>query len=1088
MSNQIIKTSKEHNLEGRITNIQNIILRTIVSAQKYKIYDILGANELNICISTLDTIFEESNNILNKIRAKDINDSISNRINNCESELIIVIKNFGTDSFIDLINIILGCNYIKDKCIDVSLIDKFNIISRYVHPINFKIMVWKTDIEESNKKSLQKNRIIEDHMITEYADNLDCFDLARTSRSFQTKVYGIKINLHDYKQKKTYIVACIVDDIILSCLNYSFVINRLISLNKDKPTEPDYNIEHWEYYVSSLTLKELLVYNNSDIYLKFQTTINQLILIKQKTISQVVKEFLSSELYSQRTILIQLLIKSNENEYQYLAYLLYDLLSNESNGTVDTLEQTLLYDSLPWNIKKYFRNAMKQTIQYTNNLYNFDNNKIPLEQQICLLKANDNVKEKAILKLKEIKAKSEDSGTKARQYLDGLLKIPFAIIKEEPILTLVNEIKSQFNNIYSKIVNSIIYDYNTFPLTIKNKERYTNVELMEYIKEIKEIYISKIISDSTLGLIKNLKNLKKDNIIDIVHTINQIIKSNNLNHAKLNYSGKKILDIKNNICDFITIESNNYKIINGIYINHSNILGQSNHIEHIYELENEMNVVQQNIRQVTDYMIGVNATLNNAIFGHEKAKRQIERIIGQWINGEKSGYCFGFEGPPGVGKTSLAKRGIAYCLKDNDGQVRPFSFIAVGGSANGSTLEGHNYTYVGSTWGRIVDILIETKCMNPIIFIDELDKISRTEHGKEIIGILTHLIDPTQNDAFQDKYFSGIDLDLSKALFIFSYNDVEVIDRILLDRIHRIKFKHLSLDEKLVITHQFILPEIYKKMGLVNIIELNSKVIEYIIHIYTNEPGVRKLKEILFEIIGEINLSILTFQDTTVEYPIVITIEDLRYKYLKDRHEHRIKKINNKNNIGVINGLWANSVGQGGLLPIEARFLPSTTFLDLKLTGMQGDVMKESMNVSRTLAWELLEDNIKKDLLESFEKTKCQGIHIHVPEGSTPKDGPSGGAAITTVVYSLLSKKLINKDFAMTGEICLQGRITAIGGLDLKILGGIESGVTNFIYPKDNDKDYTEFIENLKNKSILDNITFHPVENIEEVLSLILID
>ena len=126
-------------------------------------------------------------------------------------------------------------------------------------------------------------------------------------------------------------------------------------------------------------------------------------------------------------LLIQLLIKSNENEFQYLAYLLYDLLSNENNGNVDTLEQTLLYDSLPWNIKKYFRNAMKQTIQYTNNLYNFDNNKIPLEQQICLLKANDNVKEKAILKLKEIKAKSEDSGTKARQYLDGLLKYHFVL-------------------------------------------------------------------------------------------------------------------------------------------------------------------------------------------------------------------------------------------------------------------------------------------------------------------------------------------------------------------------------------------------------------------------------------------------------------------------------------------------------------------------------------------------------------------------------------------------------------------------------------------------------------------------------------
>jgi len=857
------------------------------------------------------------------------------------------------------------------------------------------------------------------------------------------------------------------------------------TLNNEKPTDEDYKLDHWDKFRLSLTLKELLVYDNSELYAKFQGTINQLLLIKQKTISQVVKEFLNSELYGQRTMLIQLLIKSNENEFQYLAYLLYDLLSNENNGNVDTLEQTLLYDSLPWNIKKYFRNAMKQTIQYTNNLYNFDNNKIPLEQQICLLKADDTVKEKAILKLKEIKAKSEDSGTKARQYLDGLLKIPFTILKEEDILTIITQIQSMFNNIYTKITDNSLYEN---ILKIHKKDKYTNVEIMSSIKNIQDIYISNIIKKSISKFILNIQTLKKEQIISIIHTVNNIIKINNLEYQKINYSGKKMSDLKNNICHFINIYSNNDSIINNIYTTHSDILNSVNHIEYITDLTKEIDIVKDNVSNVTEYIVGVNNTLNSAVYGHGKAKRQLERIIGQWINGEKSGYCFGFEGPPGVGKTSLAKRGIAHCLKDKDGNTRPFSFIAVGGSANGSTLEGHNYTYVGSTWGRIVDILIDTKCMNPIIFIDELDKISKTEHGKEIIGILTHLIDPTQNDTFQDKYFSGIELDLSKALFIFSYNDVEAIDRILLDRIHRIKFNHLSLDEKLVITEKFILPEIYTKMGLSNIIHFDSKIIKYIIHTYTNEPGVRKLKEILFEIIGEINLSLLTFKDTNTDYPIIITIDDLRNKYLKDRHEHKVKKINEKNSIGVINGLWANSVGQGGLLPIEARFLPSTTFLDLKLTGMQGDVMKESMNVSRTLAWELLSDDKKTFLLERFEKTKCQGIHIHVPEGATPKDGPSGGAAITTVVYSLLSQKKINKDFAMTGEICLQGKITAIGGLDLKILGGIESGATKFIFPKDNSKDYNDFIENLKDKNIIDNIEFFQVDTIDEVLKLIFTD
>ena len=161
-------------------------------------------------------------------------------------------------------------------------------------------------------------------------------------------------------------------------------------------------------------------------------------IIKQKTITQVVKEFLNNELYTQRTTLIQLLIQGNQEDFQYLAYLLYDLLSNENNSSIDTLEQTLLYDSLPWNTKKFFKVAMKQTIQYTNTLCNYDSDKIPLEQQICLLKTSDNVKEKAMQKLKEVKSKSDDSGSKARQYLDGLLKIPFGVYKEENILNKIN--------------------------------------------------------------------------------------------------------------------------------------------------------------------------------------------------------------------------------------------------------------------------------------------------------------------------------------------------------------------------------------------------------------------------------------------------------------------------------------------------------------------------------------------------------------------------------------------------------------------------------------------------------------------------
>ena len=1078
MNNQKINSAEIFNKKFILH--KEIIKKTINASQKYKLYDILGPNELNVCISSLESLFKDIAIYQSKLKNSFNELEIINAIQNIEIELSLVIKNFGTESFDDLLIVLFG-NYYIDELINGSLKEKYFLIKNFVHPINFKIIPWKNDMEQ-HKKYLQKNKIIEDQMICENAENLDCYDLARTSKSFQTKVYGIKICLHDKKSRKTILVACLVDDILMSCIDSLFISEKILQLNNETVDKVTYVEEYWTRYIDSLSIKDILVYNSSELAQRYINIINQLILIKQKTITQVVKEFIASELYTQRTTIIQLLIRSSEKDFQYLAYLLYDLLSNENNGNVDTLEQTLLYDSLPWNIKKYFRSAMKQTIQYTNNLYNYDSNKIPIEQQICLLKASESVKEKAIVKLKELKSKSEDSGSKARQYLDGLLKIPFSVFKEEPILTLIEDNQKIFKNIKSKIIN------NKFNINIKiaDKDLYTNNELNNYTKLLKSNSINTFIEYSNIVLDNYIKKLKRDDLINLICFLNNLIKSNKLDYNKITYSGKKIQDLQKEVINFINNYDKDSKIINELWLSLNKINGCINPNDQFDMIINEINKLDNNVEQINGFMTSVKVTLDNAVHGHEKAKRQVQRIIGQWINGEKSGYCFGFEGPPGVGKTSLAKRGLAECLKDENGDIRPFSFIAIGGSANGSTLEGHNYTYVGSTWGRIVDILIDSKCMNPIIFIDELDKISKTEHGKELIGILTHLIDPTQNDSFQDKYFSGIDLDLSKALFIFSYNDVDNIDKILLDRIHRIQFKHLSLQDKLVITNQYILPEIYKKMGLENVILLTNEVIEYLITHYTREPGVRKLKELLFEIIGEINLIQLAKSDI-IEYPIKITIEDIKYKYLKDHHEHKAKEIFNNHRVGVVSGLWANGYGQGGLLPIEAKYLPSTTFLDLKLTGMQGDVMKESMNVARTLAWNLLDQKDKDNLQKQFDKTKSQGIHIHVPEGATPKDGPSGGAAITTVIYSLLSNKKINKNFAMTGEICLQGRITAIGGLDLKILGGIESGITNFIYPKDNNKDFKEFEENLKNKSILNNIKFFEVSTINEIFDIIFV-
>jgi ATP-dependent Lon protease len=268
-------------------------------------------------------------------------------------------------------------------------------------------------------------------------------------------------------------------------------------------------------------------------------------------------------------------------------------------------------------------------------------------------------------------------------------------------------------------------------------------------------------------------------------------------------------------------------------------------------------------------------------------------------------------------------------------------------------------------------------------------------------------------------------------------------------------------------------------MGLEGIISIDDTTIQYIIERYTCEPGVRKLKEVLFEVLGEINLSILK-DSNAYDLPIQITSENIKEKFLKDRQPTRIVRVPHSPSVGVINGLWANSLGMGGVLSIETKPFPSTNFLELKLTGMQGDVMKESMNVAKTLAWNMLPKTRAKVLQTDM---KCCGIHVHVPEGSTPKDGPSAGTAIAVSLYSLFSDKHIPCDIAITGEICLQGRVTAIGGLDLKILGGISAGVKTFLFPRENENDFKDFMEKYGEKDIVKGINFIQISTIQEVLT-----
>ena len=1071
-------------LINKVRVYEEIITKTKINADNYLKMNILNTTELNSCLSELNFLLDDVR--LLEVYLKDNEsydvDNVINDIQTINNKLSTIIKKYGTRDIDDLIYVCLGNDYLEN--FDETHKDKFKLIEKYMHPTSYKL-ISDNSIKKTSASSSGSNTILEDFRICENGINCSCYDYNPKRPEMQNNF--MKVLIKDEKMKQSLIIYGFLDELMFDyILNNNYAYEKFYSLKQMKPNDSDIYDSKFDLYLNTLNLKDYLTCNVDDIYDRYMGYVNNVKSIKNKSLTRVVNDFLKADFEQKRVMMIQLLLHSNDNEFMYLAYLLYDTISSDDNEKSEKVtEQDILYNSLPWVIKSKFKYAMKETIDYTNNLLNYDvNNKLPIEQRICLMKCSDKVKEKAMVKLKEVKSKTDDSSSKSRQYLDGLLKIPFGIYKREQIFDVLEDNQTLF----VKMIDD--KDYYYYVNFIEKKEKYNSIEIKNNTYSI----LSKIGMNSFSSKINEIKGkvekFKKKELFNFISDVQDILSNNHL-----------ILDKNKNMTSFYVTDINGeqkdvlkeriYKLL-GMIHNNNKILDEIIHKTGIIEdskmiLYKNMNKILDNNSLVTNYMIDVRKRLDSSVYGHNEAKRQIERIIGQWINGKDGGYCLGFEGAPGVGKTSLAKKGLSQCLMDENDDARPFSFIAIGGSSNGSTLEGHNYTYVGSTWGRVVDILMEQKCMNPIIFIDEIDKVSKTENGREIISILTHLVDPTQNDSFQDKYFSGIDIDVSKILFVFSYNDVSLLDRILLDRIHRIKFDNLTMDDKLIICKKHMIPELLEKMGQIGNIEFTEEVLKYIINSYTLESGVRKLKELLYEIIGEINLDMLNNEDEKIDVPVIVTEDNITNKYLKDHYKMNEKKVTPIDKIGIICGLYANALGRGGVIPIESKFFVTKNLLEMKLTGQQGDVMKESMTVAKTLAWSLTPMDEQKKLLEVFEKTNNQGIHIHCPEGATPKDGPSAGTAITVALYSLMNNKPIHYDLAITGEINLQGNVTAIGGLDLKIIGGINNGVKTFLYPKDNQKDFDKFMEKYKENSIIDGITFYSIESIEEALKISLI-
>ena len=293
-----------------------------------------------------------------------------------------------------------------------------------------------------------------------------------------------------------------------------------------------------------------------------------------------------------------------------------------------------------------------------------------------------------------------------------------------------------------------------------------------------------------------------------------------------------------------------------------------------------VNIKNNTSDEITEYLLNANRILNKAVFGHKKAKCQILQIVSQWISTPQSkGSVFSIVGPMGNGKTTLVKEGISKMIN------RPFEFISLGGATDSCYLDGHSYTYEGSIPGKIVDILKRARCMNPVIYFDELDKVSDTPKGEEIINLLIHLTDFSQNDHFNDKYYNNIPIDLSKALFIFSLNDLSKVNPILRDRMFMIQTSNLTAEEKLTISKDYLIDGIFNDMGVdKNELLFDDEIIKYIVKNYSQEQGVRNLKRAFQTIIGKLNIIRITkqgalenldlpFQLDNFELPMKITEE-----------------------------------------------------------------------------------------------------------------------------------------------------------------------------------------------------------------------
>jgi ATP-dependent Lon protease len=452
--------------------------------------------------------------------------------------------------------------------------------------------------------------------------------------------------------------------------------------------------------------------------------------------------------------------------------------------------------------------------------------------------------------------------------------------------------------------------------------------------------------------------------------------------------------------------------------------------------------------------------LNEDHYGLEKVKdRILEYLAVQQRVDKVKAPILCLVGPPGVGKTSLGQS-VARATG------RKFIRMALGGVRDEAEIRGHRRTYIGSMPGKVLQSLTKVGTRNPLFLLDEIDKLGMDFRGDPSSALL-EVLDPEQNHTFGDHYIE-VDFDLSDVMFVATSNSMN-IPPALLDRMEVIRLSGYTEDEKVNIAQTYLLPKQRKNNGVQDEeLEVTESAVRGVIRYYTREAGVRSLEREMSKICRKVVKGI---QLKTYDSKVVVT-EDNLHDFLGVR-KYDFGRAEKKNQVGQVVGLAWTEVG-GDLLTIEATAMPGKG--NIIRTGSLGDVMKESVEAARTVVRSRARRLGIKD--EVFEK---RDVHVHVPDGATPKDGPSAGAAMTTAFVSALTGIPVRADVAMTGEITLRGEVTAIGGLKEKLLAAHRGGIKTVMIPEENVKDLQDIPENVKNQ-----LEIVPVRWIERVLEVAL--